>query len=326
MTVNYITKTQCVTANKTEANFVITKYKLIREKLSNNSLVLYFLSLESDEVFNFITGDLDIDLNDYKHPQELKLLGQVIRYVRKTAYDVLKKTFPRTFNTSKSFKNNMDILQEYYMVNKALDNSYSKNMIEVISNVLDSLLFNNDYHTLTYGYFTTPEESKNKSITLTLEVIEVPSNINNRKAKFKDSIVNYVNGIQDSIEERNMYFLMDLCDHNKSCKKYERDILKAIISYVEEKRAHGEVKDIDIDLGISKPVFLLEFISLTYKYRNVTIEAYERFSSIADTVFDILQNIKLDMNTQEDKITVTIGKTQLCYDPNTGRKTTKGAI
>nr|DAR97388.1 MAG TPA: hypothetical protein [Caudoviricetes sp.] len=326
MTVNYITKTQCVTANKTEANFVITKYKLIREKLSHNSLVLYFLSLESDEVFNFLTGDLDIDLNDYKHSQELKLLGQVVRYVRKTAYDVLKKTFPRTFNTSKSFKNNMDILQEHYMVNKALDNSYSKNMIEVASNVLDSLLFNNDYHTLTYGYFTTPEESKNKSITLTLEVIEVPSNINNRKAKFKDSIVNYVNNIQDFIEERNMHFLMDLCDHNKSSKKYERDILKAIISYVEEKRAHGEVKDIDIDLGISKPVFLLEFISLTYKYRNVTIEAYERFSSIADTVFDILQNIKLDINTHEDKITVTIDKTQLCYDPNTGRKTTKGAI
>ena len=173
MTVNYITKTQCVTANKIEANFVITKYKLIREKLSNNSLVLYFLSLETDEVFNFLTRDLDIDLNDYKHPQELKLLGQVIRYVKKTAYVALKKTFPRTFNTSKSFKNNMDILQERYMVNKALDNSYSKNMIDVASNVLDSLLFSTDYHTLTYGYFTTPEESKNKSIPLALEVIEV---------------------------------------------------------------------------------------------------------------------------------------------------------
>ena len=337
MKVNYTTKTQCVTANKTEANFVITKYKLIREKLSHNSLVLYFLSLKSDkafsfltlksnEVFSFLTEDLNINLNDYKHPRELELLGQVISYVRQTAYDVLRKTFPKTFNTSKPLKNCMDMLQERYMVNKALDHSYSKNMIEVVSNVLDSLLFNNDYHKLTYGYFTTPEESKNKSITLTLEVIEARSILNNLKVKFKDSIVNYVNGIQDSIEERNTNFLRDLCDPTISRKKYERDIIKAIISYVEEKRAYEEVKDIDVKLGISKPVFLLEFIFLIYKYRNVTIEAYERFSSIADTIFDMLQNIKLDIDVQEDKITITIGKTQLCYNPKTGRKVTKGEI
>lgn len=320
MIVNYKTTTQRVTATQAETDFVITKYKLIRSKLSERYFVLYFLSLKSEEVFNFLTTDLNIDLNDYQHPQELRLLNQVIKYVRLTSYDVLRKTFPRTFNPSKTLNSCMDILQELYMVNKVLDHGYSKKMIEVVSNVLDSLLFNTGNHTLTYGYFTTPEESKNAFITLRLEVIEKPSNAANPKAKYKDSIASYVNAVKESIEERNIDFLKDLCNPTIARKKYERDILKVIISCIEEKRANGHFKNLDVELGISKPVFLLEFIFLMYKYRNVTIEAYRRFSLIAAVIFDILKYIKLDIDIQEDKITVTIDKTQLCYNPKTGRK------
>lgn len=323
MVVNYKTMIQCVTANQAEADFAITKYKLIRDKLSSRAFILYFLSLKHDEVLDFLTKDLDIDLHDYQHPQELKLLNHVISYVRSTSYDILRKTFPKTFNPSKSLIDCMNALGELYMVNKVLDHGYSRNIIKVASDVLDSLLFNRDSrdsHTLTYGYFTTPEESKQGSITLRLEVIEKPSNGTNPKAKYKDSVVAYINAIKESIKERNPDFLRDLCDPAISRRKYEKDIIKAIISCIEYKRAHGYFKNLDVDLGISKPVFLLEFIFLIYKYRNVTIEAYKRFSLLANVIFDILKDIELDIDIQEDKIIVTVDKMELCYNAKTGRK------
>lgn len=320
MVVNYKTMIQCVTAKQTEADFVITKYKLIRDKLSSKAFILYFLSLKHDEVLDFLTKDLDIDLHDYQHPQELRLLNHVISYVRQTSYDVLRKTFPKTFNPSKSLIDCMNALEELYMVNKVLDHGYSREIIRVASNVLDSLLFNRDSRTLTYGYFTTPEESKKGSITLRLEVIEKPSNGTNPKANYKDSVVAYINAIKESITERNPDFLRDLCDPAISRRKYEKDIIKAIISCIEYKRAHGHLKNLQIELDISKPVFLLEFIFLIYKYRNVTIEAYKRFSLLANVIFDILKDIELDIEIQEDTIIIMVDKMELCYNAKTGRK------